>query len=144
MQELRNAGCPDVVPPDNLSVLTDNWRSILDSGEAGEIEARLRRYDGEYRSFLFRATPSFDNEGRVVKWVGTNTDVEDLKAAEYLLAGENLVLEMTAKGSSLESILEAICRVVEQYASGCCCSIMLIDPSGSKVLQVIAPSLPPS
>jgi PAS domain S-box-containing protein len=144
IEEARDWGWTTAVHPDDLSRLTDYWRSILDSGEAGEIEARLRRYDGVYRSFLFRATPSFDNEGRVVKWVGTNTDVEDLKAAEYLLAGENLVLEMTAKGSSLESILEALCRVVEQYASGCCCSIMLIDPSGSKVLQVIAPSLPPS
>jgi PAS domain S-box-containing protein len=144
IEEARDWGWTTAVHPDDLSRLTDYWRSILDSGEAGEIEARLRRYDGVYRSFLFRATPTFDNEGRVVKWVGTNTDVEDLKAAEYLLAGENLVLEMTAKGSSLESILEALCRVVEQYASGCCCSIMLIDPSGSKVLQVIAPSLPPS
>jgi formate hydrogenlyase transcriptional activator len=142
IEELRNWGWTDVVHPEDLSGLTDYWRSILDSGEAGETEARLRRYDGEYRSFLFRATPSFDNEGRVVKWVGTNIDVEDRKRAEYLLAGENLVLEMTAEGSSLESILEALCRVVEQSASGCCCSILLIDPSGSKIQQAIAPSLP--
>jgi PAS domain S-box-containing protein len=144
IEETRNWGWTDVVHPEDLSGLTDYWRSILDSGEAGEIEARLRRYDGEYRSFLFRAAPSFDNEGRVVKWVGTNIDVEDRKRAEYLLAGENLVLEMTAKGSSLESILEALCRVVEQSASGCCCSILLIDPSGSKIQQAIAPSLPSS
>jgi PAS domain S-box-containing protein len=144
IEETRNWGWTDVVHPEDLSGLTDYWRSIVSSREAGEIEARLRRYDGEYRSFLFRAIPSIDDEGRVVKWVGTNIDVEDRKRAEYLLAGENLVLEMTAKGSSLESILEALCRVVEQSASGCCCSIMLIDPSGSKIQQAIAPSLPSS
>jgi PAS domain S-box-containing protein len=144
IEKARDWGWTDAVHPDDLSKLTDYWRSILASGEAGEIEARLRRYDGEYRSFLFRATPSFDNEGRVVKWFGTNTDVQDRKSAEGLLAGENLVLEMTAKGSSLESILEALCRVVEQSVSGCCCSIILIDPSGSKVEQTIAPSLPSS
>ncbi len=49
---------------------------------------------------------------------------------------------MTAKGNSLESILEALCRVVEQTASGCCCSIILIDPGGSKIEQTVAPSLP--
>jgi PAS domain S-box-containing protein len=144
IEEARDWGWTDAVHPDDLSGLTDYWRSILASGEAGEIEARLRRYDGEYRSFLFRATPSFDNEGRVVKWFGTNTDVQDRKSAEGLLAGENLVLEMTAKGNSLESILEALCRVVEQSVSGCCCSIILIDTGGSKVEQAIAPSLPSS
>jgi PAS domain S-box-containing protein len=61
-----------------------------------------------------------------------------------LLAGENLVLEMTAKGSSLESILEAVCRIVEQTASGCCCSALLFDPSGSTIQQAVAPSLPSS
>jgi PAS domain-containing protein len=50
----------------------DHWRSVLASGEPGEIEARLRRFDGVYRWFLFRVTPLFDNDGRVVKWFGTN------------------------------------------------------------------------
>jgi formate hydrogenlyase transcriptional activator len=129
---------------DDLNGLMDYWRSILASGEPGEIEARLRRFDGVYRWFIFRATPSFDNDGKVVKWFGTNTDIEDRKRAESLLAGENLVLEMTAKGNSLESILEALCRVVEQTASGCLCSVILIDTTNSKIEQAIAPSLPPS
>ena len=51
---------------------------------------------------------------------------------------------MTAKGNSLESILEALCRVVEQTASGCLCSVLLFDPSGSKIQQAVAPSLPSS
>src|ERR1700680_1641403 len=105
--------------PDDLNGLVEYWRSVLASGEPGEIEARLRRFDGVYRWFLFRATPSFNSDGRIVKWFGTNTDIEDRKRAEGLLAGENLVLEMTAKGRSLESILEALCRVVEQDTSGC-------------------------
>src|SRR5258705_7692460 len=87
---------------------------------------------------------SFDNDGRVVKWFGTNTDIEDRRRAESLLAGENLVLEMTAKGNPLESILEALCRVVEQTTSGCFCSVLLFDPSGSKIQQAVAPSPPSS
>src|SRR5712671_1469642 len=129
---------------DDLNGLVNYWRSVLASGAPGEIEGRLRRSDGVYRWFLFRATPSFDNDGKVVKWFGTNTDIEDRKLAEGLLSGENLVLEMTAKGESLESILEALCRVVEQTASGCCCSIILNDTSGSTIQQAIAPSLPSS
>src|SRR6202048_1482328 len=117
---------------------------MLDSVEPGESEGRLRRFDGVYRWFLCRAAPSFDNDGRVVKWFGTNTDIEDRKQAECLLSGENLALEMTAKGNSLESILEALCRVVEQTASGCLCSVLLFDPGGSKIQQAFAPSLPSS
>ena len=51
----------------------------------GEAEARLRRHDGEYRSFLLRVNPLRDEEGNVVKWYGVNTDIEDRKRAETRL-----------------------------------------------------------
>jgi PAS domain S-box-containing protein len=70
---------------EDLNGLVDYWRSVLESGEPGEIEARLRRFDGVYRWFLFRAIPSFDSDGRVVKWFGTNTDIEDRRRNEATL-----------------------------------------------------------
>jgi PAS domain S-box-containing protein len=73
------------VHPDDLNALVDYWRKIMVSGESGEIEARLRRFDGVYRWFLFRATASLDDSGRVVKWYGTNTDIEERKRAEQAL-----------------------------------------------------------
>ncbi len=143
-EEAGDWGWTATLHPDELKGLVDYWRSVLASGQPGEIEARMRRSDGVYRWFLFRATPSFDNEGRVVRWFGTNTDIEDRKRAECLLAGENLVLEMTAKGNPLESVLETLCRVVEQTMSRCYCSVILIDPSGEKIQQAVGPSLPSS
>src|SRR5258708_4998352 len=144
VEQARDWGWTVALHPDDLNGLVDYWRSVLACGELGEIEARLRRFDGVYRWFLFRATPSLDNDGRVVKWFGTNIDIEDRKGAESLLAGENLVLEMTAKGNSLETILEALCRVVEQAASGSLCSVVLFDHRGSKIQQAVAPTLPPT
>ena len=73
------------VHPDDLNRLSDYWRAVLSSGQSGEIEARLRRFDGTYRWFLFRATPSIDDKGRVVKWYGTNTDIEERKRVEQAL-----------------------------------------------------------
>jgi len=143
-EQAHDWGWTVALHPDDVNGLVDYWRSVLTSGAPGEMEARLRRFDGVYRWFLFRATPSFDNDGEVVKWFGTNTDIEDRKRAECLLAGENLVLEMTAKGNPLEAILEALCRVVEQTASGCLCSVLLFDPSASEIQQAVAPSLPSS
>jgi PAS domain S-box-containing protein len=144
VEQARDWGWTVALHPDDLKGLVDYWRCVLASGQPSEIEGRLRRFDGMYRWFLFRATPSSDNSGKIVKWFGTNTDIEDRKRAELLLAGENLVLEMTAKGDSLKSVLEALCRVVEQTASGWLCSVLVSDPTGSRIQQAVAPSLPSS
>ncbi|MGC4053515.1 MAG: PAS domain-containing protein [Paludibaculum sp.] len=68
--------------PDDLPPLMRKWGEMLVSGEPGEIEARLRRHDGVYRWFLIRAQPFFDDEGKIVRWYGTSTDIEDRKQAE--------------------------------------------------------------
>ena len=81
-EQARDWNWAIAIHPDDLNRLTDYWRSILDSGEPGEIEARLRRFDGEYRWFLFRASPLRDQSGKVIKWYGTNTDIDDRKRAE--------------------------------------------------------------
>lgn len=71
--------------------MLEYWRSLLQSGQPGEVEARLCRYDGEYRRFLFSAAPLADKSGRVVKWCGTNTDIEErLQPQEALRTRESL------------------------------------------------------
>jgi PAS domain S-box-containing protein len=70
--------------------------ALVASGEAGEIEGRLRRrrFDGEYRWFLFRASPLRNDSGKVVKWYGTNTDVEERKHAEEALRSNEQSLRL--------------------------------------------------
>src|SRR5260221_295742 len=92
VEQARDWGWTVALHPDDLKGLVDYWRSVLAAREPGEIEGRLRRFDGVYRWFLFRATPSFDNEGVVVKWFGTNTDIEDRKRAEDALRARELNL----------------------------------------------------
>ena len=58
---------------------------LMDSRKAGELETRIRRYDGVYRWFLIRVVPLLDEQGNVVKWFGSNTDIEDRKRAEEKL-----------------------------------------------------------
>src|SRR5258705_11724399 len=78
------------IHPDDLSRLTDSWQSILVRGESGETEARLRRFDGAYRWFLFRANPVRDESGKIVKWYGINIDIEDRKRVEDGLRASEL------------------------------------------------------
>jgi PAS domain S-box-containing protein len=61
------------------------WSAIRESGMRGGLEARLRRFDGEYRWFLFQAEPLHDQSGKIVKWYGSSTDIEDRKRAEEAL-----------------------------------------------------------
>src|SRR5437867_11670896 len=68
----------------------------------------------------------------------------ELEQGEALLAGENRLLEMVAKGELLPSILDGICLLVEEISSGSLCSILLLDASGNRLWHGSAPSLPAS
>jgi formate hydrogenlyase transcriptional activator len=71
--------------PEDLERLLNEFQSIVASGAPGEMEARLRRFDGEYRWFLIRAVPLRDETGKIVYWYGSSTDIEDRKRAEEKL-----------------------------------------------------------
>jgi PAS domain S-box-containing protein len=116
-EEASNWGWAAALHTEDRDRLLDFWRHLLDSGEAGEIEARLRRYDGDYRSFLFRVEPVRDNRGAILKWYGANTDIEDRKRAEALLAAEKRTLEMIANGACLADILEGLCETIDAQAT---------------------------
>lgn len=143
-EESHGWGWQDAFHPEDLPPLMERWLKMLTSGEPDEIEARLRRQDGVYRWFLIRAEPFRDESGKIVRWYGTSTDIDDRKQAEALLAGEKRLLEMMASGCSLPMVLDALCRFVEDIAGRCYCSVYLIDPSGTKFHNAAAPSLPSS
>jgi PAS domain S-box-containing protein len=94
LDQLQGSGWTVAVHPDDLSALAASWPFIMSSGEAVEAEARLRRFDGEYRWFLFRANPMRDESGEIIKWLGISTDIEDRKRSEEALqsAEHNLSL----------------------------------------------------
>jgi len=121
-EEASDWGWTVALHPEDRGRLTDYWQDLLASGEAGEIEARLRRFDGEFRWFLFRASPLRDGSGKVAKWYGTNTDLEERKRAEEALRSNEqslrlivdtvpgLVCTMTATGE-----VERLNRQVLEY-----------------------------
>jgi PAS domain S-box-containing protein len=82
VDEAYGRGWQTAIHPDDLPELLERWRSILASRESREMEARLRRFDGEYRWFLFHTNPLIDASGQVVKWCGMNTDIEDRRRSE--------------------------------------------------------------
>jgi formate hydrogenlyase transcriptional activator len=85
LEEGKGWGWKVVVHPEDLDRLIREWLVLVDARKPGELETRIRRYDGQYRWFLIRVVPQFDAEGNVVRWFGSNTDIEDRKRAEKKL-----------------------------------------------------------
>jgi PAS domain S-box-containing protein len=93
-EEAADWGWTIALHPEDRARLMDYWRHVLATGATGEIEARLRRFDGEFRWFLFRASPLRNDSGKVLKWYGTNTDLEDRKRAEDALRSNEQSLRL--------------------------------------------------
>jgi len=78
-------GWPRAFHPDDKKGMLVRWSAIRESGMSGGLEARLRRFDGEYRWFWFQAEPLRDEAGNIVKWYGSSTDIEERKRTEEAL-----------------------------------------------------------
>ena len=143
MDEALNWGWAVVLHPQESKQLLDTWLSSVKTGEPFEAEARFRRANGTYHWCLCRAVPVRDDRGKIIKWYGTTTDIDDRKKAEALLAGEKRLLEMIARGNDLDLILSALCRLVEKILpTDSRSSILLLD--GNRLSHAAAPSLPRS
>ena len=84
-EQAHGWGWTTAVHPDDLNGLAAAWQRIRMSGAPGEAEARLRRHDGVYQWFLFRASPLRDQTDTIVNWYGVNTNIEDRKRTEEAL-----------------------------------------------------------
>ncbi len=84
-EETLDLGWKVATHPEDLCHILDRFQEAVNSGQPFEMEGRLRRFDGEFRWFLFRGSPLRDESGKVVKWYGTNTDLEDRKRTEEAL-----------------------------------------------------------
>jgi PAS domain S-box-containing protein len=78
-------GWGSAIHPEDVDRVVANWRAALATGAPVEHELRCRRADGTYHWFLYRGLPLRDDEGNVVKWYGTLTNIDVLKETESAL-----------------------------------------------------------
>ena len=113
-------GTPRFFSPDDLERIEDERRRALEAGMPFELEARVRRHDGQYRWYLIQYKPLRDEEGRVARWYATGTDIDDRKRAEEQIKNENQALrDEISSASMFEEIVglsKAIKTVVQQVA----------------------------
>jgi len=84
-EQISDWGWKQIIHPDDVAENIRAWQHSIDSGEPFQFEHRFRRADGEYRWHVSRALPMRDDAGRVLMWIGSNTDIDDIKLAEMVL-----------------------------------------------------------
>jgi PAS domain S-box-containing protein len=113
--QLGDGWLQQVHPNDRRRVM-DAWNRGSPAGRSYDIEFRIRRGDGAYRWFRTRAAPLCDGTGRIVRWFGTNTDIDDLKQAEDALrhANESLERRVAERTTELQASALALRQTTEQ------------------------------
>jgi len=93
-EEALGWGWKVVIHPDDLAPTMEYWQAVLAGNEDSELEARMRRFDGIYRWFLYRVSALRDESGRIIQWYGTCIDIEDRKQAAESLSQREGELSM--------------------------------------------------
>ncbi|HJT18352.1 MAG TPA: PAS domain-containing protein, partial [Thermoanaerobaculia bacterium] len=124
-------GWQNVVHAEDLPGVIEKWTNSLSTGRPYEVEFRLLRTDGVYRWHLGRAIPIRDNSGAIIKWLGTNTDIDDQKTARDLMAAQIEITRLLMNARAIDSVapamLESICRNL--YWS--CAQLWIVDRSAA-------------
>lgn len=95
LEQTQGSGWAVTVHPDDLPRVSQLWTSSLETGEPIEVDYRVRRAaDGAYRWFLAQARPVRDREGRIVKWFGMLTEIEDQKQGAKALERQNTLVRL--------------------------------------------------
>lgn len=92
-QEQLGAAWLQQVHPDDRAGLADEWQRSVSTGGPLDVMFRIRRHDGTYRWFKTRATPLRDTDGKVIRWFGSNTDIDEQVALERFLRERTAELE---------------------------------------------------
>ena len=120
-EQSEGSGWGSVVHPADAQRSIDAWTRSVRSGEALEIECRVRRADGVYRWHLVRAVPMRGSDGEILRWFGTNTDIEDQKAAgSAAAAASRAKSEEIERRRLVEAELQLQATVVGNMNEGVC------------------------
>jgi PAS domain S-box-containing protein len=122
LDEWRRESAGPKVHPDDSERFKEHLDRASPSGPGFDLELRFRKRDGSYRWFLARYNPVTDEYGRITRWYGACTDIEDRKQAEDRLKRENVALreeidktsmfeEIVGTSPALKSVLSRISKV---------------------------------
>jgi PAS domain S-box-containing protein len=119
LEESHGAGWDTPFHPDDKQTARDAWNRATRTGETYRAESRLRAADGSYCWFLMKGEPLTDASGQIVKWLGTGTDIDELKSAqeELLQHREHLEERVAARTAELATANQALADTNKELES---------------------------
>ena len=137
VEEQLGNGWADVIHPDDRERVAQEWGLAVARGDTYDEEFRLRRHDGTYRWFRTRGVPLRDASGTLVKWFGSNTDVEEYKGSEQRLRAQlerlDLLDRLTraiGERQDLQGVLGVVVNSLEDHMPLDYCCVCLYDAVG--------------
>ncbi|MEG4015074.1 PAS domain S-box protein [Microcoleus sp. S11D4] len=143
LEETKGWGWQPILHPDDLEHTLERWNNSVQTGETYEVEYRFKRAsDGAYRWHLCRALPVRDAEGKIIKWFGTCTDIDDRQRAAQTADFRARALALLSSASlDYQQALQGLADLAVPELGDWCC-VHLIEPDGSLRLQAVAHSDP--
>src|SRR5712692_6622248 len=132
MEDCLDVGRSTAAYPEDLDRTAQKWQAALVTGEPYECEVRVRTASGSYRWCLSRAVPLRDQVGKIVKWYGTNTDIDERKKAEEKLQESEAYLAEAQRLSHTGSWAWDPATGEIRYWSEECYRVLGFDPYGGK------------
>ena len=130
-----NNGWLSVLHSDDVDRILKLWNGAVATGEPYEAEFRYRRHDGVYRWFRSRALPLRDRDGKIVRWCGLLSDIDDQKNAEEALRNTELRLSRAARIATAGEMAASIAHEINQplmsvvASAQACLRWLTVEPS---------------
>lgn len=138
LEQTQGWGWQPVLHPDDVQNCLDGWTASVQTGGTYEIEYRfLRASDGAYRWHLGRAVPVRDAEGKILKWFGTCTDIDDRKRDEEAAYFRARALALLSAALDYQTALQRLADLAVPPLADWCC-VHLVEADGSIHLLAVA------
>ncbi|HEX4205819.1 MAG TPA: chemotaxis protein CheB [Ktedonobacteraceae bacterium] len=138
---LQGWGWRQIIHPNDWDLNQSAWQQSIHTGERFEVAHRLRKADGEYRWHLTRGLPQRDNAGRIVRWVGTSTDIDDQRKLleqreEFLrIASHELRTPVTSLKGYTQMLQMRFTKEGDEYSAG---QLSKMDEQINKLTKLIS------
>lgn len=113
-EEIVGFGFYRMFHPDDVERMRTSWEDVVATRQPKPVDARIRRFDGEYRWFNLQQSPLLDGQGNVVRWYGVVVDIEDRKRAEESLRQSQSHLAQVTRVTTIGELAVSIAHEINQ------------------------------
>ncbi len=113
-EEIVGFGFYRMFHPDDVERMRTSWEEVVATRQPSPVDARIRRFDGEYRWFNLQQSPLLDEQGNVVRWYGIVVDIEDRKRAEESLRQSQSHLAQVTRVTTIGELAVSIAHEINQ------------------------------